>query len=228
MINLLLVEDDNAISSSIKYFLEKDGIYKIDISNGNSNENIANILSKTHYSLAILDIALGASSGFEIFKKIKQIQNIPIIFLSALDDEISKIHGFELGADDYITKPFSSSELLYRIKAVLRRTYNISDEIIYKNIKVDVSKAKVYKNNIKVDLTSSEYKLLLILLQNKNKVMTRQQILSNLWDVSQDFVNDNTLTVYIKRLRQKLEDNQSSSIIKTVRGIGYIVGDYDE
>lgn len=224
MINLLIVEDDDAISSSLKYFLEKDNKYKVDVSNGDNN--IFDILKKNKYSLVILDIALGINSGYQLFDKIKQFQNIPIIFLSALDDEISKIHGFELGADDYITKPFSSSELLYRIKAVLRRTYNISDEIIYKNIKIDISKAKVYKNNEKVDLTPSEYKLLLILLENKGKVMTRQQILSNIWDVSQDFVNDNTLTVYIKRLRQKLEnDVESTEIIKTVRGIGYIIGD---
>lgn len=151
---------------------------------------------------------------------------MPVIFLTAYDDEVNVIMGLELGADDYISKPFRVKELLARIKTVLRR-YNkdTADGIInIGNIKINTNEAKVYKNSQEIILTAMEYRLLLTFINNRGIVLTRQKLLEDIWDVAGDFVNDNTLTVYIKRLRDKIEEDPANpSVIKTVRGLGYIL-----
>ena len=223
MINILLIEDDSAIQNSLKYFLEKEG-FCIDVCKGVNEASLKIAVNK--YDLALLDVTLPDGNGYDLFKQIKKKGDIPVIFLTALDDEINVIHGFELGADDYITKPFRAVELLLRIKAVLRRCNGNSDEICINNIIINLNKAKVYKDGNVVDLTALEYKLLLILVENKGKTLSREKILSAIWDVSEDYVNDNTLTVYIKRLREKIEENPNDpKIIQTVRGLGYKVGE---
>lgn len=145
--------------------------------------------------------------------------------MTAADLEISVLKGLDLGADDYITKPFRAKELVLRIKNVLKRYRKMSNIITYKNLKIDTSSAKVYKDEKEVFFTALEYKILLIFISNPNKVFTRESILSNIWDVSGDFVNDNTLTVYIKRIREKLDDVKDPKIIVTVRNIGYKLGE---
>lgn len=223
MVNILLVEDDQNISEGLKYYLEKEG-YQITIAKG--KQDTLAIIANTKYKLVLLDITLKDSNGYELFNEIKKVQNVPIIFLTALDDEINVIKGFELGADDYITKPFRVSELLLRIKAVLRRCNEYLEEIIINDLKIDLNKAKVYKSNKLVDLTALEYKLLVILTNNLGKVLTRNAILESIWDSAGEYVNDNTLTVYIKRLREKIEDDiENPKLIHTIRGIGYKLGE---
>ena len=175
--------------------------------------------------IVLLDVSLPDGNGFELCKDIKQNQDIPVIFLTAQDEETSVVLGLDLGADDYIVKPFRTKELISRINSVLRRygkSVENSNVIQYKNIKIDVNSAKVYKNNEEIIFTSLEYKILLLLFSNQNKLITRENLLEKIWDIAGNFVNDNTLTVYIKRIREKLGDE---TIIKTVRGLGYRVGD---
>lgn len=223
MSNVLLIEDDEIISSSIKYYLDNEGLNTSIVSNEN---DALELLKDNKINLILLDITLGNENGFEIFNKIKKVYNIPIIFLTALDEEVNVVRGLEMGADDYIAKPFRARELLSRIKNVIRRTSNSAEEIIYKNIKVNIKQAKVYKDGEHIFLTTLEYKLLLILLENKGKILSRDKILSLIWDVSEEFVNDNTLSVYIKRLREKIEINPNEpKIIITVRGQGYMIGE---
>ena len=152
----------------------------------------------------------------------------PLFFLTAFDDEVNVVMGFDMGADDYIAKPFRVKELLLRIKSVLRR-YNkeTADGIIrLQNLIINTNEAKVYKGNHEIILTAMEYRLLLILLNNRGKVLSRNQLLENIWDIDGDFVEDNTLTVYIKRLRDKIEEDPTNpQYIKTVRGLGYIIED---
>ena len=186
-------------------------------------------ISTEKFDLALLDLSLPDGSGYEICKKTKSSSDIPVIFLTACDDEVNVVMGLDMGADDYITKPFRIRELLSRIKSVLRR-YNKIEAIktiyTFGSIQINTNTAKVYKNNEEIILTALEYKLLLTLINNEGIVLSRNKLLEGIWDVAGDFVNDNTLTVYIKRLREKLEDDiQNPTFIKTVRGIGYKVGD---
>ncbi len=223
MSSVLLIEDDSVIASSIKYYLENEGFQ---IFTADNEEKSLNIIKENVIDLILLDITLGNENGFDLFHQIKKLTNIPIIFLTALDEEINVVRGLEMGADDYITKPFRARELLSRIKAVLRRCSSSTEEIIYKNLKINVKQAKVYKDDEIVFLTSLEYKLLLVLLENKGKILSREKILASIWDVSEEFVNDNTLSVYIKRLREKIEiDPNNPQIILTIRGLGYKIGD---
>lgn len=184
------------------------------------------IVEKNDFALYILDLTLPDGSGYDVCKKIKSIGDRPVIFLTAYDDEVNVVMGFDLGADDYITKPFRLKELLVRIKSVLRRYNRTGGDatVKIKNITINTNEAKVYKNGEEIVLTAMEYRLLLILLNNRGKVLSRSQLLENIWDVEGDFVEDNTLTVYIKRLRDKIEEDAASSqIIKTVRGLGYMI-----
>lgn len=226
MKKILLVEDDNSIKTSLKFFLEKEN-FSVEIAS--TKKEAIERLNASFYDLILLDVTLPDGNGYELFQKIKEKKDIPIIFLTALDDEINVIQGFELGADDYITKPFRATELLLRMKAVLRRCTASVDELSIQNLKINYNQAKVYKNGEYIFLTSLEYKLLLLLVENRGKVMSREKLLANIWDVSEDYVNDNTLTVYIKRLREKIEENPNDpKIILTVRGIGYQVGELCE
>ena len=220
---LFLLEDDNAISMGISYSFTNEGY---EVTTASCVKEALEIIRNNEFSLYILDLNLPDGSGYEICKEIKKQGDFPVIFLTAFDDEINVVTGFELGADDYITKPFRLKELSVRVKSVLRRYNKDSNDgiISIQNIKINTKQAKIFKNNIDVMLTSTEYKLLLSLVENRGKVLSRNVLLENLWDIEGDFVEDNTLTVYIKRLRDKIEEEPNKpTIIKTVRGLGYII-----
>lgn len=175
--------------------------------------------SNNIYNLIILDISLPDGSGFDLCKYIKSNYNIPIIFLTAKDEEQDVVQGFDLGADDYIIKPFRTRELISRANNILRRYNNIQTNIITSsNIKIDLDAQRVYKNDDEIVLTALEYKILALLFTNINQTVSREKILDKIWDIAGNYVNDNTLTVYIKRIRAKLSPND---IIKTIKGIGY-------
>lgn len=221
MKKILLVEDNETIIMGLKYSLEQEGFQVISAKTAKESKEK---LDNKSIDIVLLDVSLPDGNGFEICKEIKEKNDIPVIFLTAQDEETSVVLGLDLGADDYIVKPFRTRELISRIKSVLRR-YGKKEEnniIQYKNIKIDTISAKVYKNNKEIIFTSLEYRILLMLFTNQNKLITREQLLEKIWDIAGKFVNDNTLTVYIKRIREKLEDD---SIIKTIRGLGYRIGD---
>ena len=221
MKKILLAEDNETIIMGLKYSLEQEGFQVISAKTAKESKEK---LDNKSIDIVLLDVSLPDGNGFEICKEIKEKNDIPVIFLTAQDEETSVVLGLDLGADDYIVKPFRTRELISIIKSVLRR-YGKKEEnniIQYKNIKIDTISAKVYKNNKEIIFTSLEYRILLMLFTNQNKLITREQLLEKIWDISGNFVNDNTLTVYIKRIREKLEDD---SIIKTIRGLGYRIGD---
>ena len=220
--NVFLLEDDEAIGIGLKYSLENEG-YTVTIAT--SVKSAFEIINKEKFALYILDLTLPDCSGYDVCKKIKSIGDFPVIFLTAYDDEVNVVMGLELGADDYISKPFRVKELIARIKSVLRR-YNRESKGIIKigNVLINTNKATAFKNGQEVILTAMEYKLFLILLNNRGNILSRNKLLEYIWDVEGDFVNDNTLTVYIKRLRDKIEDDPSAPmIIKTIRGLGYVI-----
>lgn len=221
--DIFLLEDDDAIAMGLSYSLENEG-YTVTVAK--SVSQALEIINKKHFSMYLLDLTLPDGSGYSVCKRIKEIGDLPVIFLTAYDDEVNVVMGFELGADDYITKPFRLKELLVRIKSVFRRYNNDSGDgkIKVKDLVVNTNEAKVYKNGNEIVLTAMEYRLLLILLNNRGCVLSRTQLLENIWDVAGDFVEDNTLTVYIKRLRDKIEENPTEpKYIKTIRGLGYII-----
>lgn len=221
--DIFLLEDDEAIGIGLTYSLENEG-YNVALAK--SVKEAEKIIDENKFSLYILDLTLPDGSGYDVCKKIKEKGDLPVIFLTAYDDEVNVIMGFELGADDYISKPFRVKELMLRIKSVMRRYSNETSDGIIKinNLKINTNEAKVYKNNEEIVLTAMEYRLLLILLSNRGKVLSRTALLENIWDVAGDFVEDNTLTVYIKRLRDKIEEDPTKpEFIKTVRGLGYVI-----
>lgn len=222
---ILLVEDNEIIVKGLTYAIEQAGFV---VDTEKTKAESSKKIKENKYDLIILDVSLPDGNGFELCKEIKANSEIPVIFLTARDEENDVVLGLDIGADDYIIKPFRTRELISRINTVLRR-YNKSDEeniIVVKDVVIDLNKAKVLKNNKEVILTALEYKILVMLFQNQNIVITREKILDKIWDIAGNFVNDNTLTVYIKRIREKIEDNPiEPKIIKTVRGIGYKVGD---
>ncbi len=222
MKNILLIEDNKTIVLGLQYSLEQEG-FRITSAN-NLADGIKKFKENT-FDLVLLDISLPDGNGFDICKEIKNSkEDIPVIFLTAQDEETSVVLGLDLGADDYVVKPFRTRELISRINSVLRRygKNEYKNIIQYRNIKIDTISAKVYKDNKEIIFTSLEYKILVMLFSNQNKLITREQLLEKIWDIAGNFVNDNTLTVYIKRIREKLEDE---NIIKTVRGLGYRIGD---
>ena len=221
--DIFLLEDDEAIGIGLTYSLENEG-YNVTLAK--SVKEAEKIIDEKEFSLYILDLTLPDGSGYDVCKRIKSKGDLPVIFLTAYDDEVNVIMGFELGADDYISKPFRVKELMLRIKSVMRRYSNETSDGIIKinNLKINTHEAKVYKNNEEIILTAMEYRLLLILLSNRGKVLSRTALLENIWDVAGDFVEDNTLTVYIKRLRDKIEEDPAKpEFIKTVRGLGYVI-----
>lgn len=223
MEKILLVEDDKRIIEMLTEYLKSEG-FSVDSAMGQSLAT--NKLESNIYDLVLLDISLRDGNGFSVCSYIKTNYNIPVIFLTASGDEYSMITGLDMGADDYIPKPFSPRVLLSRIRSVLRRTGKINSVLEYKSIRVDTVKAEVIKNNKEIFLSALEYKLLLVFLNNKGIVLSRNKLLDEIWDSTGEYVNDNTLTVYIKRLREKIEDNiQKPNIIKTIRGLGYRLGD---
>lgn len=221
--NLFVLEDDSAIALGLTYSLENEGY---NVTHAKNVTEAMEIIKNQKFSLYILDLTLPDGSGYDVCKEIKKIGDLPVIFLTAFDDEVNVVMGFEFGADDYISKPFRLKELLVRIKSVLRR-YNkdSADGVIkIKELTINTNEAKVYKNGNEIVLTAMEYRLLLILLNNRGKVLSRTQLLENIWDIDGDFVEYNTLTVYIKRLRDKIEDEPTKPVyIKTVRGLGYVI-----
>ena len=224
MKKILLVEDNDTIVMGLKYLLEKENFEVKTIKNLEETYKIA---EKEKFNLYLLDINLPDGNGFDICSKLKEKEDVPIIFLTARDDEKDIVKGLDMGADDYITKPFRNRELISRINNVLRRygknDNNSKDNIIKINeIEINTDSAKVMKNGEEIVFTSLEYKILVMLFSNPNVLITRQQILDKIWDIAGNFVNDNTLTVYIKRIREKLDD-KDGKIIKTVRGLGYII-----
>lgn len=221
MFTILIIEDDDTIAFGVKTFLSKNNYRVI---HGKTLKE-GKELFKTDIDLILIDLNLPDGSGFDFCRYIKRIKDIPVIFLTVRDDESTMIKGLDMGGDDYITKPFKLSILESRINAVLRRSLkqNIQEDILWcKNIKLIKSESRVYKNNNEIELTVGEYNLLLKLLENKNYTLKRTILLEKLWDDHGEFVNNNTLSVAIKRLREKLEDD---SFIKTVRGIGYRLED---
>lgn len=224
--NLLIIEDDEAIRMGLTYYLEQESFNVLEA----KNAKIGLDLYDNDIDIVLLDISLPDKNGFDLFKELKAKKDVPIIFLTANDLEVSIVRGLDMGADDYITKPFKARELISRIKNVLRRNNKNNSNIIkIKDITIDLNQAKVFKNNIDVMLTALEYKILLTLALNPNVVFTREKILADIWNVNEEYVNDNTLTVYIKRIREKIEDNPTAPrIIETVRGVGYKIGVYNE
>ncbi|MDK8180333.1 response regulator transcription factor [Paenibacillus sp. UMB4589-SE434] len=225
---ILVVEDDKTIATGLEYSLQQDGFSTIlchDVASAQKelSEGIEQI------TLCLFDLSLPDGSGYELCKLVKERRDIPVIFLTAIDDEVNVVMGLDMGADDYITKPFRIRELLSRIKSVLRRYQKPSQAktiMDIGNVHINTMEGTVSKNGAEILLTALEYRLLLIFGNHIGQVLTRNQLLEQIWDVAGDFVNDNTLTVYIKRLREKLEDDpQSPTLIKTVRGLGYKVGD---
>jgi DNA-binding response OmpR family regulator len=224
MLSILFVEDDATIAMGVEYSLKQDGFQ---VSLAYRLGEARDLLKRQPFDLVLLDLGLPDGSGYALCKEIRAAGDTPIIILSARDEEASIVLGLDLGADDYITKPFRLRELISRMKAVLRRGAAGAIEtgnrtLTCGDVTVFTQQAKVHKNGREVILTALEYRLLLTLILNQGRVLTRSQILGSIWDVDEDFVNDNTLTVYIKRLREKLEDDpQNPALIKTVRGLGY-------
>ncbi len=217
MNTILLVEDSESIIMGLKYSLEQEGFKVI------TAKTIKEAKKYKDYDLILLDISLPDGNGFDFFKEIKKKENVPVIFLTALDEEINIVKGLDLGAEDYIVKPFRVKELISRIKVALRRYNKISNYVISVNgIELDTENMEVKKNGKLIELTSLEFKILLLLFTNKNKLVTRDMLLNKIWDLAGNFVNDNTLTVYIKRIREKIGDSEGK-IIKTIRGVGYKV-----
>lgn len=225
---ILLVEDDKTIASGLEYSLQQDQFSTVLCYDATSAKKV--LAEDLHqFALCLFDLSLPDGSGYELCKIVKERSDIPVIFLTAIDDEVNVVMGLDMGADDYITKPFRIRELLSRIKSVLRRYQRQAPAktlIELDHVRINTLEGKVFKNGDEITLTALEYRLLLIFANHIGKVLSRNQLLEQIWDVAGDFVNDNTLTVYIKRLREKLEeDPQNPTIIKTVRGLGYKVGD---
>ena len=209
---LLTVEDNLMILKGLKYYLESEGFV---VDKATTYKEALDLILFNNYDLILLDISLPDGDGFNLAKEIKENYKIPIIFLTAKDDIDDICNGLLL-ASDYIIKPFRNRELLSRIKKAL----HLNDIIEFNNLKIDTNKREIYKNNVEINLTSLEYKLFMSLLDNRNKVLSREFLLDKIERETGNFVNDNTLTVYIKRIREKLNDE---NIIRTVKGIGYVI-----
>ncbi len=223
---VLMIEDDEAIRTGLKYYLEQENFEVIETDTG--EEGLKYLQEISDITICLLDINLPDCNGFHLFKEMKKIKDIPIIFLTANDLETSIVMGLDMGADDYITKPFKARELISRIRNALRKkgSSSASNIIHFLNITVDLNGARVLKDNKDVFLTALEYKIVLTFFLNSNVVFTREKILADIWDVNEEYVNDNTLTVYIKRIREKLEEDPANpKIIVTVRGVGYKLGE---
>lgn len=221
MTKILLVEDDRTIVGHLTDYLQSEGFYVLSVSGQTA---ALELLSEEKADLVLLDVSLAEGNGFSACSAIKKDYNLPVIFLTASGDEYSTVTGFDLGADDYIPKPFRPRELVSRIKNVLRLTGSTGKTVRLGDVTVDTEKGTAQKNGRDVFLSALEYRLLLVFINNRGAVLSRSQLIDSIWDIAGEFVNDNTLTVYIKRLREKIEDDPADpQIIKTVRGLGYKV-----
>ncbi|MCC0648663.1 response regulator transcription factor [Clostridioides sp. ZZV15-6598] len=222
MSSILLVEDDLSLIYGLEFSIQKNG-FSVDVAR--TVEEALQMYKEKNYDLLLLDVSLPDGNGFDICKKVREVSNVPIIFLTASDEEVNVVMGLDMGGDDYITKPFKLNELISRIKALLRR-YNFTNENVTElksnTITVKLLENRVFKNEIELELTTAEYKLLCLFMKNKNIVLTRKNILDKLWDGNGSFVDDNTLSVYVRRLRNKIEDNpENPKFLLTIRRMGY-------
>lgn len=222
MSKILIVEDDESIALGCEHSLRKEG-FEVFVANSVHTAN--DYLSRNRYDCIILDLGLPDGNGFEVCEYAKSQGNPAIIFLTARDDENDIVFGLDMGGDDYITKPFGLKEFISRVKAVLRRKNHHPDQekiLTLGDIQIYSLKGKVYKKGQEVFLSAMEYRLLLTIATKKGDLLKREELLDSIWDIGGDFINDNTLTVYIKRLREKIEDDpQNPRLIETIRGIGY-------
>lgn len=222
MKSILLIEDDLSLINGLSFAIKKQG-YEVEVAQTSLEADA--VWAEGKYDLIILDVSLPDGSGFDICKRIRQTSKVPIIFLTAADEETDIIMGLDIGGDDYITKPFKLAVFMSRINALLRRSDNFSKtdtELNSNGIRVELLKGEVYKNGERIELTASEYKLLCLFMENPDIVLSPERILGRLWDCNESYVDNNTLTVYIRRLRAKIEDNSSEpKRIVTVRGMGY-------
>ncbi|WP_040984461.1 response regulator transcription factor [Oceanobacillus jeddahense] len=222
---LLIVEDDKTIASGLEYSLNQEG-YEVIVCH--HTQGAEEVIEKelSGISLCLFDLSLPDGSGYDLCRRVKEKTDVPVIFLTVADDEVNVVMGLDMGADDYITKPFRIRELSSRIKTVLRRYQKSKthekDSIQLHSVEVYPLEGKVYKQQEELVLTALEYRLLMIFINHRGLILSREQLLEQIWDAAGEFVNDNTLTVYIKRLRKKIEDNpQKPALIETVRGLGY-------
>ena len=219
---ILLVEDDLSLIGGLSFAVRKEG-YEVDVASTTLQANA--LWSAGRYDLVIVDVSLPDGSGFDLCKKMRLTSKVPIMFLTAADEETDMIMGLDIGGDDYITKPFKLAVFLSRINALLRRSSNFNQEtteLSSNEIKVELIKGEVYKKGRLIDLTASEYKLLCLFMENPDRVLSPEQILNRLWDCNENYVDNNSLTVYIRRLRTKIEDDPGKpERIVTVRRMGY-------
>lgn len=224
MYKILLVEDDSTLAMGLEYSLEDEGM---DVKVVDNIRNAYETFKNNDFDLILLDITLPDGTGYELCKRVRLESQIPIIFLTACDDEVNVVLGLDIGGDDYVTKPFRVRELISRINAVIRRNKleenrNMSTLINFDKIKIDLLANRVEKEGKDIALTPIEFKIISILASNPNRVMSRNQILEKIWDYSGDYIDDNTLSVHIRRLREKIEEDAANpNYIMTVRGIGY-------
>lgn len=223
MKRIFLVEDDDAIARNLDRLLTAEGF---EIAHAASQAKAADMMGPGKFDLALVDISLPDGNGFAVCTEIKAQQDIPVIFLTASGDESSVVTGLNMGADDYIVKPFRPRELVARIKSAMRKSGCVPSVFRLDGLSVDITGGIVKKDGREVFLSALEYRLLLVFINDPGSIITRGRLLNELWDAAGEFVNDNTLTVYIKRLREKIEDDPAEPrIILTVRGIGYRLGE---
>lgn len=222
MKRILLVEDDLSLVNGLSFAVKKQG-YLLDVVHTSSETD--RLWEDGKYDLVILDVSLPDGSGFDICRTIRQTSKVPIMFLTAMDEETDIIMGLDIGGDDYITKPFKLAIFMSRIHALLRRSDNFNQadtELSSNGITVRLLKSEVYKNNKQVDVTAGEYRLLCLFMENPDQVLSPEQILNRLWDCEENYIDNNSLTVYIRRLRTKIEDDPGNpKRIVTVRRMGY-------
>lgn len=222
MPRIFLVEDDKAIAKNLILLLRSEGFT---VTHAPTRNEALDALAGNKFDLALVDISLPDGNGFTVCTDIKETGDVPVIFLTASGDEASVVTGLNMGADDYITKPFRPRELMARIGTALRKSGRFRSAFEICGLHVDTASGVVKKNGSEVFLSALEYRLLLVFINNPKSIMTRGRLLDELWDAAGEFVNDNTLTVYIKRLREKIENDPANpQIILTVRGTGYRLG----
>lgn len=223
MKRIFLVEDDQAIARNLMLLLQSEGFA---VTHAATRREASEVLAGSKFDLALIDVSLPDGNGFTVCTEVKEAQDIPVIFLTASGDEASVVTGLNMGADDYITKPFRPRELIARTGTALRKSGRAVSAFEVCGLQVDTASGVVKKNGGEVFLSALEYRLLLMFVNNPKSIITRDRLLDELWDAAGEFVNDNTLTVYIKRLREKIEDDPAKpKIIRTVRGTGYRLGD---
>lgn len=222
MSNILLLEDDLSLINGLSFAFKKQGF---ELVVARTRKEADSLWMDGKYDLLVLDVSLPDGTGFEFCKKVRQVSKVPIIFLTAADEEMNIIMGLDIGGDDYITKPFKLGVLVSRVNALLRRAKDFSSadtQLESNGMKVLLLQGQAFKNGKLLDLTAAEYKLLCLFMRNPNMVLTKEQILDKLWDCDGNYIDSSTLTVYMRRLRIKIEDNPSEpQMLLTVRGMGY-------